>query len=182
MKIVWKTAAFLAIGVTLLALSCNCVNQRNMFRPETVKEVDINRYMGVWYEIARFPHRFERDLTGVTATYTLRDDGKIDVLNEGYKHSLDGKHRKTRGKARVPDKSQPGKLKVTFFIFGADYYILELDKENYTWALVGSSSPNYLWILGRRPQMEDDTYTMLVEKARQHGYDISLLIKVEQKK
>lgn len=148
--------------------------------PATVKELDLEKYMGTWYEIARYPHRFEKDLVGVTATYTLFSNGKISVVNQGYKNSLDGKLSIARGKAKLPDKAQPGKLKVSFFwIFYADYYVLELD-ENYTWAVVGSSSDNYLWILSRTPKMADSLYQLLIEKIRARGYDPSRLEKVLQ--
>jgi apolipoprotein D and lipocalin family protein len=147
----------------------------------TVPEVDIDRYMGVWYEIARFPHRFEKDLVGVTATYEKRSDGKISVLNQGYKYTLTGKHKKANGKARIPDSSQPGRLQVTFFLwFWADYLILKLD-ENYQYVLVGSSTPGYLWILSRTPQLDEGIYSELVNSAKEMGYDVSRLEKVLQK-
>jgi lipocalin len=149
---------------------------------ETVKNVDLKRYVGKWYEIARFDHSFEKNLVGVTATYSFRDDGKIKVLNEGYKFTLDGKHSKATGKAKVPDLKEPGKLKVSFFwFFYADYEILELDTVNYQYALIGGGSPDYLWILSRTPQMAPETYNMLLQKAKDRGYDLSKLIKVAQK-
>lgn len=157
-------------------------NTKNMIDKTTVNDLNINRYLGVWYEIARFPHSFEKGLVGVTATYSLKKDGKIEVLNQGYKNTLDGKHSSAKGKAKVPDKNEPGKLKVSFFLwFYAAYNILELDAENYQWALVGSSSDKYLWILSRTPQINQKTYQMLVEKARLRGYDVSKLILVEQR-
>ncbi len=146
----------------------------------TVQELDLERYMGTWYEIARFNHRFERNLVGVTATYSLRDDGKITVINAGYKNSLDGKFKKSKGKAKQPNPDDPGKLKVSFFLFFyADYYILELD-ENYQWALVGSSSANYLWILSRNPKLDQETLDCILKKARERGYNTDELILVEQ--
>lgn len=149
---------------------------------EVVKEVDLERYAGTWYEIARYPHRFERGLTGVTATYTLRTDGKIDVLNQGYKGSLDGELSRAKAVAKIPDPEQPGKLKVFFFpLFGADYYILDLDQEGYQYALVGSSSMNYLWILCRTPQMDEITLEKLRNKAKSLGYDLEKLEMVPQK-
>ena len=148
---------------------------------DIVKNVDINRYTGIWYEIARFPHSFEKGLVGVTATYTLRKDGKITVLNQGFVDSLDGKQKQTTGVARIPDKDQPGKLKVKFFLFfGAAYNILELDQGAYQYAKVGSSSPNYLWILCRQPAMNEETYRMLVDKAAARGYKVDRLIRVLQ--
>ncbi|MBN1989483.1 MAG: lipocalin family protein [Bacteroidales bacterium] len=149
---------------------------------ETVKDVDIERFLGTWYEIARFPHSFEKDLVGVTATYSLKSNGNLSVLNQGYKGSLNGKHSKAKAFAKIPDPNNTGRLKVYFFWpFGADYLVLDLDKDNYSYALIGSSAPNYLWILGRTPQMDKQTYQMLVDKAKLLGYDISKLEVVPQK-
>ena len=151
-----------------------------MIDKTTVKTLDLNRYLGTWYEIARFPHSFEKNLVGVTATYSMRNDGKIEVLNQGFKNTLDGELSKAFGKAKIPNKLEPGKLKVSFFwIFYADYYVLELD-ENYRYVMIGSSSDKYFWILSRTPQMEPATYEMLLEKARKRGYNLAKLEKVPQ--
>lgn len=157
-------------------------NSKSMIDKTTVKEVDLKKYMGTWYEIARYDHRFERGLVGVTATYSLREDGRIIVVNGGYRGSLTGKFSEVIGKAKIPDPiNKPGKLKVSFFLFFyGDYYILDLD-QNYQWALIGSSSDNYLWILSRTPQIEHDLYDTLLDKLRERGYDVTKLIKVEQK-
>ena len=138
--------------------------------------------MGTWYEIARYDHSFERGLVGVTANYSLRDDGKIKVVNSGYKNSFDGKFSQAVGKAKIPDpENVPAKLKVSFFLFFyGDYYVMELDKD-YQWAVIGSSSDKYLWILSRNPQMEKELYTELLNRLKKRGYDVSTLIKVEQK-
>lgn len=147
----------------------------------TVKYVDISRYVGRWYEIARFPHSFEKDLVGVTATYNLREDGKIDVLNQGYLKTLDGKLKQAKGKAKIPNPEENARLKVSFFLFFyADYFILELDEADYQYALIGSSSDKYLWILYRQPEMPSETYQMLLSKAQARGYDTEKLILVEQ--
>lgn len=146
----------------------------------TVKNVDLQRYMGKWYEIARFNHRFERGLEGVTAVYTLKEDGKIKVENCGHKGTVEGELKCTEGKAKVPDTTDPGKLKVAFFLsFYSDYYILELDQD-YRWALVGSSTDKYLWILSRTPRLETDVLTMILGKARARGYDTNRLLFVSQ--
>ncbi len=171
----------LLILLISIPMLCAC---KNNAKPEisTADSVDIDKYLGKWYEIARFPHRFEKDLIGVTAHYSKRDDGKITVVNAGYEKFFEGKYKEITGVAKIPDERDASKLKVSFFLFFyADYFILELDAENYQYALVGSSSDNYLWILSRSPFMPDDTYSMLVEKARQRGYDVEKLIKVEQK-
>lgn len=163
----------------LLIFSCTKTNSQ-MIDKTTVKELDLNRYLGTWYEIARFPHSFEKNLVGVTATYALRKDGKIEVLNQGIKNTLDGERSKAVGKAKIPDKSEPGKLKVSFFwIFYADYFVLELDK-NYQYVMIGSSSDKYFWILSRTPQMEPANYEMLLQNARKRGYNLDNLYKVPQ--
>ncbi|HBL77960.1 MAG TPA: lipocalin [Prolixibacteraceae bacterium] len=159
----------------------SCTDTKSqMIDKTTVKELDLDRYLGTWYEIARFPHSFEKGLVGVTATYSKRPDGKIKVLNQGRKESLDGEISVAEGKAKIPDLSKPANLKVAFFwIFYAEYNVLELD-ENYQHVLIGSSSDKYLWILSRSPQMDEATYQSLVENARQRGYDVSKLVKVPQ--
>ena len=151
-----------------------------MINKTTIKEFNIEKYLGTWYEIARFPHSFEKDLVGVTATYSLGKKGRIDVLNQGYKKSFHGEHKVAHGRAKITNI--PGKLKVAFFLFFyAEYNILELDSLNYQWALIGSSTPNYLWILSRTPHMEKNLYDELTRKALERGYDISRLLPVPQK-
>ena len=154
----------------------------NKVNKPTVKTLDIERYMGRWYEIARFDHKFERGKVGVTANYSLNDDGTILVVNKGYNGSLDGELDTATGKAKQPNPKYPGQLKVSFFwIFYAQYNILVLD-DNYSYALIGSSSDKYLWILSRTPQMPQETLDMLLQKAKDLGYDTSKLIYVEQNK
>ncbi len=176
---------FIILGIIVLILAvlivvpCFARTKKKMDLP-TVKHLEIEKFMGVWYEIARFPHKFEKDLVGVTATYEMKSNGQISVLNQGYKHTLDGKQKNAKGRARMPNAHEPGFLQVTFFLcFWADYLVLELD-ENYQYALIGSSTPDYLWILCRQPQMDEHTYNMLVEKAKDFGYDISKLERVKQ--
>jgi len=173
-----KNILLFGLFVTLMS----CQPSKKMINTTTVKQVDIEKYMGTWYEIARFPHSFEKDLVGVTATYTLLENGRIEVLNQGYDKSLTGELKKAKGKAKIPDPAEPGKLKVAFFwIFYADYFILELD-ENYQWALIGSSSEKYLWVLAREPQLPDSKLQMILNKAAERGYNLEKLILVEQQK
>lgn len=148
----------------------------------TVKTLDLNRYMGLWYEIARYENRFEHGLVDVTATYTLRPDGTVRVENRGCKRNSPYDICKTaNGHAKMPDPSQPGKLRVSFFLnFYSDYYVLELDEENYNYALVGSSTDKYLWILSRTPQLPEDIKKKLVVAAERRGYDINRLKWIEQ--
>ena len=167
--------------VVLFSLSgCVSKSDHNTKSMKTVNPVDLNKYLGTWYEIARFPHSFEKDLVGVTATYRLKDNGKVEVLNQGYKQSLNGPLKKAKGFAKIPDPNEPGRLKVYFFWpFGGDYLILDLDAD-YQQVLIGSYSLNYLWILSRTPQMPDAEYQRLVNRAKEFGYDISRIELVEQ--
>ena len=175
-----KTLFILLTFSTVFIFSCTNTNSQ-MLDNTTVKELDLNRYLGTWYEIARFPHSFEKNLVGVTATYSMREDGKIKVVNQGYKNTLDGEPSVAEGKAKIPNKAEPGKLKVSFFwIFYGDYYVLELD-ENYQYVMIGSSSPKYFWILSRTPQMNPAIYDLLLEKARKRGYNLEQLVKVPQR-
>jgi len=148
--------------------------------PSVVKNVDLKRYQGQWYEIARLPNYFERKLKCATATYTLRDDGKITVVNAGNYITEPEKKTSTDGVAWVPDKNSPGKLKVQFFWpFSGDYWIMYLDKD-YNYVLVGDPGHKYLWILAREKKMEDETYQMLLQYATDNGYDVKPIIKVAQ--
>jgi apolipoprotein D and lipocalin family protein len=148
-------------------------------RPEVVSVVDLKRYTGTWYEIARLPNSFERKLKCITATYTLRDDGKITVLNKGHYISEPSKVNTASGVAWVPDKNTPAKLKVQFFWpFSGNYWIIYLEKD-YKYVLVGDPTFKYMWILCREKKMDDDTYQMLLKKATENGFDIKPLIKVE---
>ena len=170
------------ICLFVLLINCNYNSNIQPVDKSVVENVDINKFVGKWYEIARFPHSFEKNLVGVTATYSFRKDGKIRVLNQGYKRTLDGKLKKAIGKAKIPNPNETGKLKVSFFMFFyADYYILDLDEENYQFAIIGSSSDNYLWILSRTPGLTTGIYNMLLIKAKDRGYDISKLMLVPQK-
>ena len=177
----WSVSLIL-LSVIISGLFTGCSGQKQMIDNSVVKKLDLQKYLGTWYEIARYDHRFERDLVGVTANYSMRPDGKIKVVNSGYKNTLDGEYSEAIGKAKIPDpENEPAKLKVSFFwIFYGDYYVLELDKD-YQWAVIGSSTDKYLWILSRTPQMAPEIYTDLLKRIADRGYDTSALIKVKQK-
>lgn len=139
----------------------------------TVQTFDVARFMGKWYEIARYDHRFEEGMTRVSATYTLLDDGRIEVLNSGYK---DGKYKEIKGKAKQPNPADPGKLKVSFFLwFYSDYYVLILDPE-YRYVVIGSSSDKYLWIMSRQPDLAENVIRDLLDQLRERGYDTAKLV------
>lgn len=178
-KAVYKIVLILLVSFSFLT---TCKSQETMIDNTVVDKLDLEKYLGTWYEIARYDHSFERNMVGVTANYSLRPDGKIKVENRGYKNDFNGKYSQAVGKAKIPNPEKaPAKLKVSFFLFFyGDYYVMELDKD-YNWAVIGSSSDNYLWILSRTPQMENILYEELLERIEQRGYDITSLIKVAQK-
>ncbi len=160
----------------------NSFAQNKQIDKTVIKNFDINKYLGKWYEIARYDHSFERGLVGVTATYSLKKNGKINVINSGYEKTLKGKKTEAIGKAKIPNAKIPAKLKVSFFwFFYAEYNILEIDKD-YQWAIVGSNTDKYLWILSRTPQMEKETYNSLVELIHKRGYNTKNLIIIPQHK
>jgi apolipoprotein D and lipocalin family protein len=140
---------------------------------EVVPHVELEKYLGKWYEIAHLPARFQKDCTDTTATYTLSEDGKISVLNECVKN---GKVKQTKGKAKVVDKSSGAKLKVTFFWpFYGDYWIIDLGKD-YDYAVVGTPNRKYLWILNRTPKMDSKLFSQLLESVKSKGFEVSKLI------
>ena len=142
----------------------------------TVKSVDLNRYLGSWYEIAKFDHAFEREIDYAMAKYSLRDDGKIDVLNTGIR---DGRARDAKGVAKLTNT--PGLFRVSFFgPFFGDYRIMMLDS-NYQYALIGGSNENFLWILSRTPELDDATKSLILSEADRRGYKTNRLIWVKQK-
>jgi apolipoprotein D and lipocalin family protein len=166
----------------ILILFFGCSNSKEMSTEAIppVKSLDLQRFLGTWYEVARLPHSFENGLDKVTAHYSLRGDGKIDVLNKGF-DTAKGEWKEAHGKARWKDSDPAGSLEVSFFwIFYADYKVIELDTVNYSYAMITSSSKKYLWILSRTPQLDDAIYHSLIHKAGEWGFNISAIYKVPQ--
>lgn len=163
----------LLLGVCMTASSQQIDNS-------TITMFDLNRYLGKWYEVARYDHAFERGLVGTTAEYSLLDDGKIKVLNSGYLNTLDGTYQQSVGKAKPNKNGKAGQLRVSFFgPFYSDYYILDLAPD-YSYSVVGSSSPKYLWILSRTPHLNSKVQSEILTNLQQRGYDTQKLIWVEQ--
>jgi apolipoprotein D and lipocalin family protein len=145
-----------------------------------VGAVDLNRYLGKWYEIASYPAWFQKGCTGSTAEYSLRSDGKIQVINRCRKGSLDGPLKESKGKAEVVDTATNAKLKVWFFWpFKGDYWIIDLDAD-YQWAVVGEPDRKYLWILSRTPSMDETLYQGIIKRLQQQGYDPAKLERTAQ--
>jgi apolipoprotein D and lipocalin family protein len=156
--------------------------------PEGIEVVDgiaPDRYVGTWYEIVRLDHSFERGLERVSATYSLRDDGGLDVVNRGYDPEA-GQWEEAKGKAyfvepQNPDGTYPGKLKVSFFgpFYGA-YNIIELDKPGYRYVMLTGPDRSYFWILSRTPELPESVRTQLLDKAEILGFDTEKFIYVPQ--
>ena len=151
--------------------------------PQGVTPVDnfeLDRYLGTWYEIARLDHRFERGLTEVSATYSKHSNGGIDVINRGLDKQT-GKRKEAKGRAYFVNEPTVARLKVTFFWpFYGGYNVIELDRENYFYALVCGPSREYLWILSRTPTLDKEALQSLISTAKKLGFDTSQLILVEQ--
>jgi apolipoprotein D and lipocalin family protein len=145
----------------------------------TVGSVDLSRYAGKWYEIARYPNRFQRDCeSDVSAVYTLRANGKVQVVNACRKK--DGSLKEARGTAKVVDRSSNARLKVSFFWpFYGDYWIIGLDPE-YRWAVVGEPGRKYLWVLSRATRMDDTEYQKALQVITAASYDPARLVKTKQ--
>lgn len=174
--------------VILLGLSsCNDDGAKanaSLPKLKTVMAVDLARYSGKWYEIARYPNRFERNCEFVTAQYTPRADGRIDVLNTCNANMTDNNRRSAKGIASVIAGSNNARLAVNFAPFPlpagqGNYQILYLDSE-YQTAVVGSPGRNYLWFLSRTPQIDDQTKNKLLDAARANLFDVSKLENVRQ--
>lgn len=165
---------FVAFAVMILT---GCTGTPDNIEP--VSNFELDRYLGEWYEIARLDHSFERGLTKITATYSLRDDNGVKVINRGYNAS-EGKWETAEGKAYFVEDSDIGHLKVSFFgPFYASYVVMALDKQNYQYAMVTGPDRDYLWILSRTPTLNQRTLNALVAQAKAAGYAVDELIYVD---
>lgn len=163
-----------------LLLGCGLIREEPVPELAVVRHVEIERYLGTWYEIARYPNRFQKECVAVTADYSLRDDGKIRVLNACRKGNLDGPIKSIEGKAWVVDRKTNAKLKVQFFWpFRGAYWIIDLGAD-YDYAVVGHPNRKYLWILSRTPEMEPALYEAIAQRLPGQGYDPARLQKTLQ--
>jgi apolipoprotein D and lipocalin family protein len=169
--------ALIAIGFFIF----NCAGTAKSDSPLTVVDsVDLQRYLGKWYEISSYPAWFQKGCTGSTAEYSPLTEGKIQVINSCRKGSLEGKLKESKGKAEVVDTATNAKLKVWFlWPFNSIYWIIDLD-DDYQWAVVGEPSRKYLWILSRTPTMEEAVYQGILGRLPQKGYDSAKLRKTDQ--
>lgn len=169
------------VSIVLLGALAIAAGRRRRHPPlRTVDHVDLRRYAGTWYEIARFPKRYERRCTGSTATYTLREDGEVGVRNQCRVGSLDGPEKAVEGRARVVDPATGAKLEVRFFWpFWSAYWILDLGPE-YEYAVVGHPNRESLWILSREPTMPESLYQAIVGRLEERGFETRRLVRTLQ--
>jgi len=147
---------------------------------QTVPSVDLQKYMGTWYEIAAFPQKFQKGCHCSKATYEMTDKGYVRVINSCRKDSAAGKEKIARGKAFVVEGTGNAKLRVQFFWpFRGDYWIIEL-AEDYSHVVVGAPNRDYLWILARTQRIDDALYTAIVSRCAEKGFDVSRLAKSDQ--
>lgn len=166
---------FIIVMLTVIVFSLFACSAPLTVDNSVVKTVELDKYAGDWYELARFDHRFERGMEHCRTTYTLQKDGTIRVTNRGKK---DGEWKTSVGKGKVT--GEPGVLRVSFFgPFYSDYRIMMLAPD-YSYALVGGGGDDYLWILSRTPQLKQETLDQIVYEAHQRGYKTSNLIWVDQ--
>ncbi len=172
-KIVGISLAVIAAG--MLLKSCKTIPKGAV----AVKPFDVNRYLGKWYEVARFDYRFEKNLNNTTAEYSLKDDGNIKVVNRGYDF-VKGEWKEAMGKAKFVGDKDEAKLKVSFFgPFYAGYNVIAIDQD-YKYALVAGKNLNYLWILSREKTIPASIKESYLQKARQLGYNTDKLNWVKQ--
>ena len=148
--------------------------------PQPAKPVDLARYLGRWYEIARYEAWFQRGCESVTADYALNKDGTIRVVNACRQGSITGKRKAATGKAKIADAATNAKLKVSFFgPFYGDYWVLD-HADDYSWSIVGEPSGRYLWILSRQPHLTPEAFATLEARVKALGYDWSLVRVTQQ--
>jgi apolipoprotein D and lipocalin family protein len=168
---------FFILFSLLLAAGCSQppVNRNSDTPLATVAAVDTGRYLGRWYEFARLPNSFEKDCEGVTADYSMREDGMISVVNTCRIGAPDGEIKRAKGKARIIDTETNARLEVSFFgPFYGDYWIIHL-ADDYSLSIVGEPEGRYLWILTREPTINDDARAEAMSVLTSFGYDISQL-------
>ncbi|NEN22286.1 lipocalin [Cryomorpha ignava] len=167
-------SALLAVGGYLLFKSGNALPKKLA----VIKPFDKEKFLGKWYEIARLDHPFEKNLTNVTATYSKKSNGKIEVVNRGY-NEFEFNWKEADGKAKFKDDENRGALKVSFFgPFYAGYNVIEVD-EDYNHMLVAGDNLDYLWILSRKTDIPGKVKDNFLSKAKKLGYKTSRLIWVE---
>jgi apolipoprotein D and lipocalin family protein len=173
-SIIAKIILFVFVVSVMFAGDCTATNDPLPVTP--VQNVDLTRYMGLWYEIARFDHFFQEGCRGSTASYALSPTGEVEISNRCVKEK-DNSLREAKGHAWSVDPKGNARLKVSFFWpFRTDYWIIDLGRE-YEYAVVGSPNRKYLWIMARKPVMDKDVYKHILDLVAQQGFDIGKLVR-----
>jgi lipocalin len=176
----FKKAPHLVFGVLLLFSACATTPQKSTESIPLVREFDLNRLEGIWYEVARMPFFLSNKLVNTVDIYTMQEDGTIEIIYEGYKKSPQGRKKTYVSTGWVPDESVPGLLQVKFSgLFTKDYRIIMRD-EDYTWMVVTSDSKRFLWFMSRAPTVDEDLYRKLVDAAAGWGFEVARLQRVPQ--
>jgi len=171
--------ALLTLGTITLAMMLTGCSTAPPAGLSSVTPFEVNRYLGKWYEIARLDHSFERGLTDVSATYALKSDGSLEVINRGF-NTKKNEWKSATGRALFTGSPQQGSLKVSFFgPFYGGYHVLALDQTGYQWALVSGPDREYLWILARTKVLAPAIRDQLVAEAKKMGFATDKLIWVE---
>ncbi|MCW3837577.1 lipocalin family protein [Sphingomonas canadensis] len=164
-------AAAAAIGGAIVYSRATRPPVINPAVPSPQKPVDLTRYLGTWYELARHENRYQKGLDACTAEYSLRGDGEIRIVNRG-RVWPDGEVHEVRGRAIVADEDMGAKLRVSFFgpLYTGDYWVLDHGEE-YEWAIVGEPEGRFLWVLAREPKLETAEFEAILKRVEQLGYD-----------
>jgi apolipoprotein D and lipocalin family protein len=169
-----------ASAVLLLLASCATPPGKSTAGILGVKSIDMGRYLGRWYEISRIPVPIGRSWVNTSDSYSLRPDGRIAVVYEGFAGSPKGPRKTLTGRQWIPDPAAMGDMKVSFLpLLVNDNRIIALDTD-YSWLVVTSSTKDYLWIMSRTPTMDTKVYDSIVSTAKGWGFDTSRLEKVRQ--
>jgi apolipoprotein D and lipocalin family protein len=184
-----KTIYLLGLAtILMIGLTASVRAEQTVAEVKTVPSVNVDRYVGKWYEIAKYPNRFQKKcIANTTATYTKKADGRLEVLNSC--RTENGETDEAKGEAKIVDKNTNARLKVRFapgflsllpFVWG-DYWVIDLDRE-YKYAVVGTPSRDYLWILSRTPELDENTYQGIISRIKEQGFDPNRLVKTPQRK
>lgn len=169
----------ISAGLSLGLVACASLERGpvgNRAVPAPAKAVDLNRYLGLWYEVGRYENGFERGCEAVTAEYVRREDGLIGILNTCRQGGVEGQIKSSQGRARIVAGSDNARLKVSFFgpFYLGDYWVLDR-ADDYSWAIIGEPSGRYLWLMSRTVPVSEPTRATLMERAKGLGYDLSLV-------
>lgn len=171
-----KLLLTLTLALTLLLTGCKTYEKPEKVTP--VENFKLTEYLGTWYEIARLEHKFEKGMEAITATYSMKEDGGVKVLNKGYK-TKEKEWSEAEGKAYFVKSPESGFLKVSFFgPFYGSYIVMDTDYKTYT--MISGPDLSYFWILSRTPKLDEKILNRLLDKAKKAGFDTSVFIYPDQ--